>query len=191
MMTRDATCLGIASGLLAVGQFVLVSYVALYLLTVFGVPLSIGSLCLFAINMGGIVGRMLWGAVSDRLFAGHRGGTLIVIGCYATAGLLILAVLPRGIPLWMTFVLVIGLGAVMVGWNGVYITLLAELTPPEMRGSVVAYGLTFTQIGIFVGPFAFGVIVEACGSYRIGWAIVAAVVLSGTMMIRLVREPVK
>ena len=47
--SRDTTLIGLASVFLTSGQYVLTSYLALYLLTTFDLPLSVGSLFLVAV----------------------------------------------------------------------------------------------------------------------------------------------
>jgi ACS family hexuronate transporter-like MFS transporter len=184
--TRDATFMGLAAVFLTLGQFVLVSYIALYLLTLWHLSLAIGSLFLVAANAGGVAGRMLWGTVSDRLFGGRRRGPLITVGLIAAAGFLLLASLPLSTPPLAILTLVILLGATAIGWNGVWVTLLSEIAPPDKRGRTVAYGLTISQVGIFGGPPAFGALVSFTGSFRVGWSVVAGAMLVAALLIRQV-----
>lgn len=186
--TRDATLIGLAAIFLTLGQFVLVSYIALYLLTLWHLPLTVGSLFLVAANVGGIAGRMLWGSVSDRLFSGRRRAPLMLVSVAAAAGFVILAWLPAGTPLIVMLLLVLLLGTTVIGWNGVYVTLLSEIAPPDKRGRSVAYGLTISQVGIFGGPVAFGAFIDLTGSYRLGWTLVALGMLAAALLMRQVRE---
>jgi MFS family permease len=184
--TRDATFMGLAAIFLTLGQFALVSYIALYLLTLWHLSLAVGSLFLVAVNAGGVAGRMLWGTVSDRLFSGRRRAPLITVGLIAAAGFLLLAVLPLSTPPLAILGAVILLGATAIGWNGVWVTLLSEIAPPDQRGRTVAYGLTISQVGIFGGPPAFGALVSLTGSFRIGWGLVAGAMLVAALLIRQV-----
>jgi len=186
--TRNATYVGMASVFLALGQFVLASYIALYLLEVFGMPLTVGSLFLVAANLGGIVGRVAWGAVSDRLFGGRRKAPLIVVSLSAASGFGLLATLPASTPPGLMLALVVGLGTTVIGWNGIYITLLSEIASPAKRGRSVAYGMMLTQIGIFAGPVAFGTLVQLTTSYRLAWAAVAGSLVVAAALVRQVSE---
>ncbi|HWF57915.1 MAG TPA: MFS transporter [Candidatus Dormibacteraeota bacterium] len=186
--TRDATFIGLAGIFLTLGQFVLVSYIALYLYESWHLPLAEGSLFLVAANIGGVVGRLAWGTVSDHPFKRHRRGPLILVSLLAAGGFVILAWLPVTTPQYALFPFVFALGATVIGWNGVYITLLSEIAPSDKRGRSVAYGMTISQVGIFGGPVAFGLLVDVSGSYRVGWLCVAAALVVGALLMRQVRE---
>lgn len=186
--TRDATYVGIAAIFLTLGQFVLVSYIALYLIEDWHLSVALGSLFLVAANVGGAAGRMLWGTVSDHVFGGVRRTPLIVVSLVAAAGFVALAALPNTTPAVLAVLLVLVLGATVIGWNGVYITLLSEIAPPEMRGRSVAYGMTLSQVGIFGGPVAFGLLVDVTRSYQLGWCAVAATLLLAALLMAQVRE---
>ncbi|GAC1342434.1 MAG: MFS transporter [Candidatus Dormibacteria bacterium] len=185
----NATYLGLASVFLGLGQFALASYIALYLLTAFGMPLTVGSLFLVAANLGGILGRLMWGGVSDRVFGGRRKGPLIVVSLSAALGFLLLGWLPGTTPRPFLLALIVGLGATVIGWNGIYVTLLSEIAPPDKRGRSVAYGMMLTQVGIFAGPVTFGIVVQLTDSYRVAWTAVAGSLLISAALLRQVREP--
>jgi MFS family permease len=185
---RDATYVGLAAIFLTLGQFVLVSYIALYLLNTFNIPVTVGSLFLVAANVGGAVGRLAWGGISDRMFGGRRKRPLIVVSSISAACFLLLAWLPLGTPEPLLLILVVLLGANIIGWNGVYITLLSEIAPPDKRGRTVAYGMMLSQVGIFGGPFAFGLLTEVSHSYRLAWTVVAASLMLAIVLLRPVRE---
>jgi sugar phosphate permease len=187
--SREATYVGLAGMVLAAGQFVLVSYIALYLFEANAIPVGIGSLFLVAANLGGAGGRMAWGTISDRVFGGRRATPLIVASVCSAVCFAVLAGLPTTTPPALILVLVALLGATVIGWNGVYITLLSEIAMPHRRARTVAYGMTITQVGIFAGPFGFGLLVEATHSYRLAWAAVAASMMLAAALLYRVHEP--
>ena len=188
VMTRDATYVGIAAIFLTLGQFVLATYIALYLLDSFHMRIAVGSLFLVATNVGGVFGRMAWGRISDRVFGGRRTTPLMVVSVSAALCFVLLAWLPMGTPAAVLLILVMLLGATVIGWNGLYITLLSEIAPVDKRGRTVAYGMTISQVGIFGGPFAFGLLVEITHSYRVSWTVVAASLLLTVALLRQVKE---
>jgi ACS family hexuronate transporter-like MFS transporter len=143
---------------------------------------------LVAANAGGVAGRLFWGTISDRLFKGRRRGPLILVSLLGCAGFIILGWIPVSTPVILLLVIVFALGATIIGWNGVYITLLSEIAPPDKRGRSVAYGMAIAQVGIFGGPFAFGVLVDLSGSYRIAWTAVAVALLVAAVLLRQIAE---
>jgi sugar phosphate permease len=185
---HDATYVGIAGIFLTLGQFVLLSYIALYLIETWHMSVAMGSLFLVMANVGGVVGRMAWGTISDRLFGGVRKTPLMVVSLIASAGFVVLALLPPGTPLPLLIALVVLLGATVIGWNGIYVTLLSETADPEMRGRSVAYGMMLSQLGIFGGPPAFGLLVDLTRSYRLGWLAVSVLLLFSLVLVSQVRE---
>jgi sugar phosphate permease len=186
--THDATFIGLAAIFLTLGQFVLVSYIALYLFETWHMSLAEASWFLVAANAGGVAGRLFWGTVSDRLFKGRRRGPLILVSLIGAAGFIVLGWVPVSTPVILLFVIVFALGATIIGWNGVYITLLSEIAPIDKRGRSVAYGMAIAQVGIFGGPFAFGVLVDFSGSYRIAWTAVAIALLVAAILLRQIAE---
>ncbi|MFI5285012.1 MAG: MFS transporter [Candidatus Dormibacteria bacterium] len=186
--THDATFIGLAAIFLTLGQFVLVSYIALYLFETWHMSLAEASWFLVAANAGGVAGRLFWGTISDRLFKGRRRGPLILVSLLGAAGFVILGWIPVSTPVILLLVIVFALGATIIGWNGVYITLLSEIAPPDKRGRSVAYGMAIAQVGIFGGPFAFGVLVDLSGSYRIAWTAVAITLLVAALLLRQIAE---
>jgi L-alanine-DL-glutamate epimerase-like enolase superfamily enzyme/MFS family permease len=188
VISRDTTLAGLASVSLTSGQYILSSYIALYLLHDFHVPLSVGSLFLVTLNLGGLLGRLLWGTVSDRGYGQRRKRTLIVVSLIGSAGFLVLAAMPATAPKAILLVLVLALGATVIGWNGVWVTLLSEIAPPDKRGRTVAFGLTLAQVGIFTGPFLFGLLTESSHSYRLSLAVVAGTLLLPGVLLQGVRE---
>jgi len=81
----------------------------------------------------------------------------------------------------------LGVGA--VGWGGLFSTLAAETAGPAAAGAAAGVTAAIDNIGIFVGPPLFGLIVDRTGSYAPAWwAMVVAAVLAACLL-ALVREP--
>jgi len=181
-----ASCSGI---LFIISQFCLVSFLVLYLHQTWGLAVVAASFLLAATQIAGAGGRIGWGWVSDRVFGGSRKRTLVVVSLFAAATELSLAWLPAHAPIWLVAVVALACSAGSLGWNGVYIILLAELARPGFEGRSIAFGMTLNQPGIVAGPWLFGMLVDVTGSYRLGWTAVAAGLLLGALAISQVREP--
>ncbi|MHB8489385.1 MAG: hypothetical protein ACYDC4_09410, partial [Candidatus Dormibacteria bacterium] len=92
-------------------------------------------------------------------------------------------------PFILMLIAIVVAGGCVIGWNGVWITLLAESAPPGLRARSIAAGLTINQPTILLGPWLFGLFVEATGSYRLGWTVLAALIVSAAWLITRAGEP--
>ena len=189
LFTRDLAYTGVAGIMLVMGQYCLVSFLVLFLNQTWGVPLVLASVFLAATQLAGAVGRPFWGWFSDMFVGGSRKLALVYVSVIGSASILAIAWLPRGAPFVLMLVAIVVAGACVVGWNGVWITLLAEAAPARLRARSIAAGLTINQPMILVGPWLFGLFVEATGSYQLGWTVLAVLILSAAWLITRVGEP--
>jgi sugar phosphate permease len=123
---------------------------------------------------GGMVGRIVWGIVSDRVFGGRRKPALTVAGALAAAALGSLALLGPPTPLPIVLPLVFAVGFAVLGWQGVAMAMTAELAEPADVGRVVGFALTALQVGPIVGPPLIGRLLDVTGSYPLAWSVLAA-----------------
>jgi MFS transporter, ACS family, hexuronate transporter len=182
--------IAIVATLLVTAQLALVAYLALYFSDVVLLPhvpeegariVAAGGF-LALLQVGGVVGRVFWGVVSDRAFPGRRMAVLAGIG--VAGGLMALAMgyLSPGLPLWMLTVLVFAYGATAVGWNGLYHALVVETGGRAQSAMAVGFAMTLSQIGTVAGPPLFGLIVDLSGSYQAGWLCLGLLSLSGAVV---------
>jgi MFS transporter, ACS family, hexuronate transporter len=182
--------LGIVATLLVTAQLALVAYLALYfsdvvLLTVVpedGARIVAAGGFLALLQVGGVIGRVLWGIVSDRVFPGRRMPMLAVIG--GLAGLMALAMgyLSPGLPVWLLASMVFVYGGTAVGWNGLYHALVVETAGRDQAAMAVGFCMTLSQIGTVAGPPLFGFIVDMTGSYQPAWLCLSVLSLGGALV---------
>ncbi len=177
----------VAGATLPTGQFVMITYLILFLKEHFGVPELTGAALLTAAQFAGAFSRVFWSWLSDHT-GGQRKPWLVLIVTLAALSALMLAWLPLGTPLWVKAIIVTLYGATALGWQGLHFSLLTELSPPGLEGRVVGFGLVFTSIGIASAPPLFGLLVDSSGSYGLGWVIQAAVFGLGAMLLWNVQE---
>jgi len=189
LFTRDLAFVGVSGIMLVMGQYCLVSYLVLFLNQTWGVPLVLASTFLAATQLAGAVGRPFWGWFSDMFVGGSRKLALVYVSAIGAAAIAAIAWLPPGSPFIFMLIAIVIAGGCVVGWNGVWITLLAESAPPGLRARSIATGLTINQPTILLGPWLFGLFVEATGSYRLGWTVLAALILSAAWLITRTGEP--
>jgi len=142
-------------------------------------------------HLGGVAGRLTWGPVSDFFFRGRRRVVLLIIGSLSSIISLSFAFLSPQFPTWSIVILVFLFGFCAIGWNGVYLTLAAELAGGDRAGMATGVTLSIAWFGIFFGPPFFGYIVDRTQSYFHSWLIFSIMMGLTTLCLRWVREPVR
>jgi len=184
---RNIVLAAVAGVTLPTGQFIMITYLILFLRERFGIPEVQGAALLTAANLAGALSRVWWSWLSDRLGGRRKPLLLGIVGLAALCALL-LSALPMGTPLWLKAGVVVLYGATALGWQGLHFSLLTELSPPGLEGRVVGLGLVFTSLGIACAPPLFGLAVERSGDYTLGWQLLAGVFALGLTLLALVRE---
>jgi MFS family permease len=171
--SRPILELALVSAAFSAVQISFVTYLVSYLKIELGYSLLAAGLVFSASQVSGAVGRVVWGAVADHVFAPRA--VLAALGLVMALCGVALALLT---PEWSraAVLAVCALyGATAVGWNGVFLAEVARLAP-EGRVAVLTGGTQFfTFGGVLLGPPLFGAIASATGSYGVGF--VAAAVL--------------
>ena len=83
---RNMVFLGIAGALCSLAQASIGTYTILYARDSQGLSLTLAAFSLTVVNIAGVLGRLLWGIVSDRLFMGFRRFVLQFIAALILAG---------------------------------------------------------------------------------------------------------
>lgn len=188
ILTRDIALLGLAGALLPLGQFALLTYLALYLKETQNIPFTTTATLLVGAQVAGAAGRVLWGLWSDRWFRQHRKPALVWASIFSTSGSLILGWLPPGVPLWLVGLIVLFFAFNTIGWHGSWIAMLAEIAGPNKQGRTLGLAMTIMYPGIIAFPPLFGLLVDYTHSWRLAWSVAAAVLAVGTVMILPVQE---
>jgi predicted MFS family arabinose efflux permease len=188
LRSRDLWLVASATLVFAAMQTVWMAFLALYLQAVIGLALLAASRYLALAQAGGVLGRIVFGVLSDRTFGGRRRTPLAIAGCGSALCSLVIAFTgPAAGPALLT-PLALVFGFFGIGWNGVQHTLMAELAGPRAAGTAVGLGLAISSLGVTVGPPVFGWCVTAAGGYRGPWIGLALVMLVGLGLLALVRE---
>jgi sugar phosphate permease len=187
LKNRNMILLSVAGAFCALVQSSLFTYTILYLKDARGFELIRAALCLTLMNGGGILGRIFWGILSDRLFKGSRKIVLQLLVSLIFLITLVLALdLPLS-PLVLTCILFV-LGASAIGWNGVYHAFIGEMSGKEMAGRATGLAMAIVFMGGAMGPILFGRIVDAYHSYRAAWYFLCAAMAGAFIVYGLIRE---
>lgn len=181
---RALATMAACSFMFSMVQMSLTTYLVTYLHDDLAYGMVSAGLLLSVTQMGGIGGRILWGLVADKWLGAQKALALLaaLMACSSLATALLLPVLP----IWGIWMVLIVFGASAIGWNGVYLSEVARQAP-EGKASVATGGtLTFTFLGVVIGPPIFGALSTAFGSYRAGFlALVVTSSLCAWVLFRL------
>lgn len=152
-------------------QMCLATFIVTYLTSMLGWSLVAAGAGLATAQVGGVVGRVLWGWVADR-WAGPLAVlaalSLLMAACTAAT-----AALPAAASPSLVLALLAFFGASATGWNGVYLAEVARQAPPGQASSATGGTLAVTFFGVVVGPTLFSAVSATGGSYRVGYALLA------------------
>ncbi len=152
-------------------QMCLATYLVTYLHSALGYSLVVAGVVLSTAQVGGVVGRVLWGYLADRWLGPRRMlaalAVLMALCCAITAALQV------GGPLLLVLVLMAAFGASATGWNGVFLAEVARLAPTGQASAATGGALSVTFLGVVLGPVLFGMLSGAFDSYRAGYLALA------------------
>ena len=159
-------------------QLSLTGFLVTYLVAEAGLSLLAAGTILSVTHATGAAGRLAWGWIADRLRSGSA--ALIANGVLAIAGSLITAAISLGWPAWAIAAATMVFGFSAIGWNGVFIAVIARQSAPHEVGMATGGTLVFTYAGVMVGPSLFGALHDHAGlSYGGSFALLALVTAAG------------
>jgi MFS family permease len=173
---------GICGFLLGWGQYDLLTYSIPWLHDNAGLSIAAAGVALALAQVGGALGRIAFGIVSDRL-SGKPERVLAVLAAAATGLAMALAFLPPHVPavLLLGFWLCLGLG--MVGWNALMVMWAGERVPIAHAGLAMSATASFVQGGATVAPPLFGWVLALTGRFQVAWLMLAGALLLATALL--------
>jgi MFS family permease len=164
--------LSLASLAYSAMQLCVSAFIVTFLTERIGIDLVTSGLIMAVAQAAGMAGRVLWGWLSDRLLTPHQ--ALSLLGFSIAASGAALAMVTPAWPVVLVGLVAAVLGAVALGWNGVFLAEVARLAPPGSAGSATGGALAFTFVGALLGPPIFGAVVDWTDSYRVAFLAAAA-----------------
>ena len=179
--------LAAASFLYSGTQLSLSGFLVTYLVADVGMTLIVAGTILAVTNAAGAVGRLFWGWLADRLASG--GKALMANGAMTVALALTTAAMAPTWPTWMVGMVAAAFGFCAMGWNGVYIAVIARQAPAGSIGIATGGSLMVTYAGSVVIPPSFAALHETWDlSYGAGFAGLSFVTALGIACVYLVRR---
>jgi predicted MFS family arabinose efflux permease len=185
---RNILLLTLWGCLVVTGQYAILAFLPLDLHRRAGLSLASASLFVGLANAVGIVGRVFWGTISDRALARGRKPLLLLLNVAGLAAALVLLATPTSSPVAVFGVVAAFAGFALIGYQGLWITLVAETAGPRRVGAATGFAVTFVQTAIALSPPLYGLVADVAGSYRAIWAALACVLLVALVPALLLRE---
>lgn len=133
-----------------------------------GVTLERASLALTVYGISLIGGKLLFGAVLDRL------GTRPTFGVCTVLQVLSLTAVLGGPPLWALYLLIMCFGLGAAGADTCVIAAASEVFGVRAIGAILGMINAGWRLGAALGPAAAGFIYDATGSYAIAFGLASA-----------------
>jgi MFS family permease len=185
---RNVGLLTLWGCLLVSGQYALLAFLALDLHHNSGFGLAAASLFVVVANVSGVVGRIAWGALSDRALARGRKPLLLVLTAVGLLGALLLLATPRSAPAGVLVLVAAVAGLALIGYQGLWVTMIAEAAGAQRVGAAMGFAVTFVTVSIAASPPLYGLVADATGSYRAIWAALAGVLALAFVPAALIHE---
>ncbi|HEY5387895.1 MAG TPA: MFS transporter [Thermoleophilia bacterium] len=186
--SRDIQLLGLAAMFLCMVEFAALAHLVLFLHLDWAYSVVAAAGLLALCQAAGALGKPLGGLVSDRLLGRRRKAPLLALAGLAAVACAILALLGSG-HTWLLWAALVMLGVGAVGWGGLFGTLAGETAGPAAAGAAAGVTAAIDNIGIFIGPPLFGLIVDRTGSYAPAWWTMVGAAVMAACLLALVREP--
>jgi len=168
-------------------QLSLTGLLVTYLVNEIGMHLVLAGTMLALAQTAGAAGRLAWGWLADRMRSGSK--VLIINGAVAIIAAIITAFIQADWPLSLVGAVVVGFGFSAIGWNGVFIAVIARQAPTANIGLATGATLSITFAGVVVGPSCFAFMHDRLGlSYADGYLLMAFATLVGVVCMMLARR---
>lgn len=169
---------------LAAVQLALMGFAVAMLTEEIGLTLVAAGVGLAVIQVAGVIGRIGWGAVADKIGSARR--AMIATQLISIAAAVATAMLAPGMPTAVIFGVLFLFGVSAVGWNGVFMAEVARLAPEGRIGSATGGVLVPVFIGVMIGPMLLTGVHELLGSYTLSLLVISgltAISILPTMVI--------
>lgn len=181
--------LALSSFFFSAVQLCVVAFLVALLVQDLGFSLIGAGAVLACVQVSGAVGRITWGVVADWV----HDGTAVLLGLagmmVAASAVVMLFVVDW--PSWLAVGPFIILGVSAVGWNGVYLSEVARLSPPQTVSATTGAAMFFTFSGVVFGPSVFSILHSVLNSYLRSYAFLVVISLMGAFMLLKVRRSEK
>lgn len=172
--------------LLSGSQMILNTFIILFAYERLGISIILAGVLLGIAEIGGSVGRVAWGMISDRLFHGKRVIVLLLISVLVAIDSIVVVLLPYGVPFYFVAFIIFTFGFSTSGFNGVWMNATTEIVSREKSGAATGVSITFGSWGVILFPPIFGYIIDTTASYTIAWLFVTTLMIGSIVSLFVV-----
>ncbi|HKP17906.1 MAG TPA: MFS transporter, partial [Gaiellaceae bacterium] len=172
---RDVILLTVWGCLIVSGQYALISFLALDIHESGTLSLPETSLLVVVAQVGGILGRLAWGVLSDHDPQQRRQPYLLGMNLIAIVVALAFAFGPARQSFPALMVVSVFAGLTLIGWQGLWVTAVSERAGPGRAGATLGFALSFIGAASAASPPLYGLVADLTGGLRSIWLALALV----------------
>ncbi|GHF29058.1 MULTISPECIES: MFS transporter [Streptomyces] len=170
---RNVWRLALASGLLTIPQFAILTFIGVFLHDAHHAALAVGASAVVIVQVGGAAARVASGRWTDK-HAGSRRPYVRAVGLAATVALAAAAALTHG-PTWAVVAALVVSGILANAWHGVAYTEIAHMAGAQRAGTALGLENTTVFAAGFLAPLMVPVLAGA--SWSLVWIVCAVATL--------------
>ncbi len=178
---RPVLWLALSSFCFAAVQLSLIAFLVVLLVQEVHLDLVTAGAIMAAVQVTGALGRIIWGIAADRVGNGLL--VLIIVGLVMAGASAAVVGLSSEWPMSMVVGVFLVLGISAIGWNGVYLSEIARLSPPRTIGSTTGAAMFFTFMGVVTGPPLFSAVHGVVLSYAWSYCLLTTFALTGVFLV--------
>ncbi len=160
------------------------THFTLFLYSDYGFSENIAGFGFAAVQLGSIIGRPIWGLISDRFLGGNRKIAFLYMGLmFFPLSIIMSSILKLFVPS-IIYILLIAFFVGISGrsWQGLYFTSIVETVRLEAVGISIGLSLIGVRAGLMLAPPIFGYIADLRGSYDYSWLFLGLIFLFSTII---------
>lgn len=147
-------------------QFTLMAYAVLYLTESLLLAPAVAGLVYTGMQLMGMGSRIGFGVLTDSYFVASKHRVLTGIGVLGFVCYIPLLFVSSETSLPLAVVVLLAIGGLSLGYNGVYLTMASEVFGEDEAGTGTAVGVAAVMSGAVVSPPIIGTIIDVTDSYR-------------------------
>ncbi len=173
-LSRASLAAGVTNGI----QFALWAHVPDLLQRLSGSGTALLGLGLGALHLGTFLGRVFWGAATDRLLRGNPARALWWLCLVGLGGVTLLSAAALAMSPIISVLACLVLGFTACAAVGLHVALTVQLAPDHLLGGAMGYTMLVTNLGGILMPLLFGLSIAFAGITGAVLALAAALAIA-------------